>query len=175
MVRTPDQEHTSATATIGTRSHATATPNRDPTPRAAACSRSAHWAAKHSSAAVATERPINTLESQESIRPNRCTSARGMSERKPQPSTNTAESHSCLFRKRPTRASAVADWRATRWAVRCQPQALMTATAQRTVHHAATPLDRSSTGRWTSRTLHTAANAALPAMKIAEFGYIYEL
>ena len=122
-----------------------------------------HWATKHSSAAVATERPISTLESQESIRPNRCTSARGMSERKPQPSTNTAESRSCLFRNRPTGASAVADWRATRWAVRCHPQALMTATAQSTVHHAATPLDRSSAGRWTSRTFHSAANATPPA------------
>ena len=105
-----------------------------------------HWATKHSSAAVATERPISTLESQESIRPNRCTSARGMSERNPQPSTNTPESRSCLFRNRPTGASAVADWRATRRAVRCHPQALTTATAQSTVHHAATPLYLTSAG-----------------------------
>src|SRR4029077_6421431 len=47
----------------------------------------AHCAAKQSSATVATERPTMTLESQVSNRQMRCTSARGSTERKAQPST----------------------------------------------------------------------------------------
>ena len=47
----------------------------------------AHCAAKHSSAIVATERPIRTLENQVSNRQILCTSARGKTERKAQTDT----------------------------------------------------------------------------------------
>src|ERR1700685_1160262 len=47
----------------------------------------AHWSAKQSSATVATERPISTLDSQVSNRQILCTSARGRIERKAQPKT----------------------------------------------------------------------------------------
>src|ERR1700730_1318445 len=51
------------------------------------CKTIAHCMAKQSSAAVATDRPARTLESQVSNRQMRCTSTRGRIERKAQPKT----------------------------------------------------------------------------------------
>ena len=47
----------------------------------------AHWATKHNSAIVATERPTTTLESQVSKMTMRCTSYTGKAERKAHPDT----------------------------------------------------------------------------------------
>src|SRR5207245_10722605 len=61
---------------------------------------SAHCAMKASSATVATERPTITQDHHPPKSAIRCTSARGRIERKPQPTTNSADiNRSCQDRK----------------------------------------------------------------------------
>ena len=74
MVSTEYQENSSATAISGTTTTEVTWPTPLPVAREIARSSSAHCAAKHSSAKVATERPTMTLESQVSNRQKRCTS-----------------------------------------------------------------------------------------------------
>ena len=71
MVSTEYQEKSSATAMSGTTASAVTLPTPLPVARDISRSSSAHCAAKHSSAKVATERPTMTLESQVSNRQKR--------------------------------------------------------------------------------------------------------
>jgi len=98
VVSTAYHEQHSATAIIGTIIFDTVTAMRVPVLSPSSRSRMAHWAMKHSSAMVASERPTPTLDSHESSRQMRCTSARGNTERKPHTITNTADSASCVRR-----------------------------------------------------------------------------
>ena len=65
-------------------------------------STSAHCAMKASSAIVATERPIITQDHHPPKSAIRCTSARGRIDRKPQPTTNSADIHKSCRRWRAT-------------------------------------------------------------------------
>ena len=59
------------------------------------CSSKAHWATKHNSATVATDRPTMTLDSRESTRTMRGMSYTGNTERNAQPNTYTADNSNC--------------------------------------------------------------------------------
>src|SRR5262252_2357826 len=85
VVNTEYQEQLSATAINGTITRAAEVPNPLPVACDDARSSSAHCATKHSSATVATERPITTLASHESTITSRGTSNTGMNERYAQP------------------------------------------------------------------------------------------
>src|SRR5262245_28530610 len=96
VVSTAYHEHSSATAISGTISRETTRTMGPPSASGVSRSKSAHWATKHSSAAVATERPTMTLENHVLKRTSRGMSNTGTAERNAQPNTYTAESTSCL-------------------------------------------------------------------------------
>src|SRR3569833_960836 len=87
VVRTAVHEQISAVRIRGRMSRDTIRAVRLPVAWAMAWNRTAHCAAKQSSAAVATERPTMTLENQVSNRPSRGMSYTGTTERKAQPNT----------------------------------------------------------------------------------------
>ena len=87
VVSTEYQEQTSATAISGTTTRDVVRPTSLPVAREISRSIKAHWATKHNSAIVATERPTTTLESQVSKMTMRCTSYTGKAERKAHPDT----------------------------------------------------------------------------------------
>ena len=87
MLSTEYQEQISATTISGTTASDTSLPTELPVEREVARSITAHWATKHSSAQVATERPTMTLDSQELNMQMRGTSNTGTAERKAQPNT----------------------------------------------------------------------------------------
>ena len=93
-VSTADQQNNSATMTIGTRSLDISEANLLPVSAPASRNSSAHCAAKHSSATVAIVRVTATREIHTSYRQMRGTSIIGSSDRKAQPNTYAAESHS---------------------------------------------------------------------------------
>src|SRR5262245_28498806 len=87
VVSTEYQEQVSATTINGTITRAVDAPSTLPVACDDARSSSAHCATKHSSATVATERPITTLASHESTITSRGTSNTGTNERYAQPAT----------------------------------------------------------------------------------------
>jgi hypothetical protein len=74
VVSTEYQEHVSAITIRGTRASEVTLPTTLPAARELSRNISAHCATKHNSATVATERPIMTLDSQESTTQKRGTS-----------------------------------------------------------------------------------------------------
>jgi len=95
VVSTAYHEHPSATTMSGSSANDTACTNGLAANDAARCSMRAHWAAKHNSATVATDRPTSTLDSRESMRTMRGISITGRTERKAHPATYTADSSNC--------------------------------------------------------------------------------
>jgi hypothetical protein len=87
VVSTEYHEHTSATAISGTTASAANLPNVLPVAREVSRSITAHWAAKHSSAQVATVRPTSALDRKVLKRQRRWPSNTGSAERKAQPNT----------------------------------------------------------------------------------------
>src|SRR5579862_3476867 len=87
VVSTEYQEHTSATAISGTTAREAKRPSGLPVAREASRSMMAHWAAKQSSAQVATERPTMTLDTHEFTSTRRGMSNTGKEERKAHPKT----------------------------------------------------------------------------------------
>jgi hypothetical protein len=87
VVNTPYHEQHCAMRISGTIAHATVKAVSTPAIPPRWCRTMAHWAAKQTSATVATDRPTRTLDSQVSNRQIRCTSARGRNDLKAQPKT----------------------------------------------------------------------------------------
>ncbi len=87
VVSTEYQEHTSAIAMSGRRSREAVSVTMLSVIFPVARSSNAHCAAKHSSAIVATDRPITTLDNQVLITVSRGTSKTGKDERNAQPKT----------------------------------------------------------------------------------------
>src|ERR1700689_2991183 len=87
VVMTAYQEQISASTIVGTMAFEIFFAVSELATLPSAKSTMAHCAAKQSSATVATERPTMMLESHVSNKQMRCTSVRGRTERKAQPST----------------------------------------------------------------------------------------
>src|SRR5215469_12443177 len=94
VVSTAYQQHTWASAMSGTTANDTVCTNELLPTNAVRCSIRAHWAAKHNSATVATERPTSTLDSRESISTTRGMSITGRNERNAHPATYTPDNSS---------------------------------------------------------------------------------